>query len=191
MSILAAFILSTIAITSCAGCTTTIVPPRTVADPVSVYLVDYGRHPSIVLPRTQSALVEYTFGEWKWYAENETAGLSAARAMMVPTQGALGRRHIECKPHKPWTSDLGYLHVYEITVERDRAAALLAQLDERWEAGAEDARFNEHYDLVFVPDEQEYHFMNNSNPTVARWLEDIGCEVRGSALLSQWRIAEE
>ena len=187
---LSAALFVTFALGLCAGCTTTIVGPGNVVDPVQVYLVDYGRHPSLVLPRTDFTHVEYTYGEWQWYAEDHTAGLSALRALMVPTQGALGRRQFDAQQGEEWWEELGYLQVYAITVERDQAAALLAHLDERWEAGAGDRLYNARYDLEFVPDAQPYHLANNSNPMVAGWLEQLDCEVRGSALVSNWRIIQ-
>jgi hypothetical protein len=52
----------------CGGCTTTIVPPRAPADPVSVYVTDYGRHSSILLPDPRGHLTEYAFGDWNWFA---------------------------------------------------------------------------------------------------------------------------
>ena len=46
------------------ACTSTIIPPTEVDDPVRVVLLDHGRHASLVLPRADRGMVRYTYGDW-------------------------------------------------------------------------------------------------------------------------------
>src|SRR5689334_13559900 len=50
------------------GCGGTITPPRAVRDPVPVYVADYGRHATLLLPVEDGGLEEFAFGDWRWLA---------------------------------------------------------------------------------------------------------------------------
>jgi hypothetical protein len=47
--------------------------------------------------------------------------------------------------------------------------------------------YNDAYDLVFVLYPERYSLFHNSNQVVAKWLEELGCEVEGAAFFSEWR----
>ena len=57
LSILAAFTVS--------GCAMTFRPPVYPENPVTVVVLDHGRHSSLVLPRGDGGSVEYAYGEWE------------------------------------------------------------------------------------------------------------------------------
>jgi hypothetical protein len=192
------------------GCATTVVPPRDVHSPATVYLADYGRHSSVALPHADGEFVEYTYGEWRWFALNDTGFFEAFRALGWPSQGALGRRVLVKRPanaeqgdsangrtewrsqapdgggEAPWPEP--GVTLFELMVERAAAAALAAELEARWKANESQAVFNPLYGLHFVPDESRYHVFGNCNPETARWLRELGCQTRGPALLSAWRL---
>jgi hypothetical protein len=175
-----------------AGCATTVVPPAAVDDPLRVYLVDQGRHASVVLPRAEGTLVEYTYGDWEWYAENKTGFFNALNALFIPSRGALGRREIERIPDDP--ADLRRTlfaeEVFPLTVERGRAGRLLERLDRQYEANLGTRLYNPEYQLDFVHHPTRYHVLRNSNHMVAAWLEDLECETRGWTVLSRWKVVE-
>lgn len=171
-----------------AGCATTVVPPRAVEDPVKVFLADYGRHSSLVLPRSEHALVEYAFGEWRWFALNDTGFFSACRALGWASEGTLGRRTIPIEPETDLRLLFPHVTLFELAVEREAVVLLLGRLDARWQRQEELAVFNDNYGFHFVPDDQRYHLFRNCNPIVAAWLRELGCQVRAPALLSNWRV---
>jgi hypothetical protein len=170
------------------GCATTVVPPRAVQEPVKVHLADHGRHASLVLPRGDGSRVEYTFGEWRWFALNDTGAGAALRALCWRSAGTLGRHELPAEQDIGASPRFAGVTLYSLTVERGAASNLLARLDERWAGQAHTVVHNADYGLDFVRDEQAYHLFNNCNPVIAGWLRELGCRVRGPALLSRWRL---
>src|SRR5512140_2380377 len=80
------------------GCAETIHPPVNPTDPVTVYVADYGRHSSIVLPETKGGYVEWAFGDWQWFALGRTKVDVALAAIVSSPQSTLGRREIPPQP---------------------------------------------------------------------------------------------
>jgi len=82
------------------GCTSTVIPPKRVTDPAAVFLTDYGRHSSLLLPDREGRLVEYAFGDWDWFATLVTQyfekqqGMSA-QAVALFRRAAGGARMID------------------------------------------------------------------------------------------------
>ena len=71
------------------ACTTVIVPPVAPAEPGPVFLLDHGRHASLVLPRGDDGMVRYSYGEWKYYAQVRTGIGEASAAVLWPTRAGL------------------------------------------------------------------------------------------------------
>ncbi len=166
------------------------VAPADVQDPVAVYILDYGRHPGIVLPRSENELVEYAYGEWDWFARGRTGLGGIFRALFIRTQGTLGRRPLDKSDAFDWWEDIHVSDLHQIIVERSKAQALLDKLDSQWNAQQHTAAYNPTHELDFVQHDEEYHGMNNSNIVLGRWLESLGCDVRGWPLYPvNWRVA--
>lgn len=72
------------------GCAMTVVAPAGVREPVEVYLIDYGRHSSIVMEREEGEWAEYAWGDWSYFGKSRRDPLTTAMAILVPTRGALG-----------------------------------------------------------------------------------------------------
>jgi hypothetical protein len=173
-----------------AACTTVVLPPATPADPVEVWLLDHGRTPSLVLP-VGGGMVRYAYGDWRWYAlEEKTSGRGVA-ALLWPTQGALGR---EALPGPPSAAAVRagvrveIEQVHALRVERAALAALAARLDELFRRELDTLVASEESGLSFVHHPVPYTFLHSSNRVAAAWLREAGCRVRGTALLSRWRI---
>ena len=171
-----------------AGCATTVTPPAGVLDPVKAYLADYGRHSSLILPRSDEVLVEFEFGEWRWFALDQSGFWDVWRALCWPSAGTLGRRELTTETTAALQAGALGMQVFELAVERERADTLLQQLEVRWTRNAATAVYHARYDLHFVRDDRSYHLFHNCNPAVAGWLRELGCTVRGPALLSNWRV---
>jgi hypothetical protein len=172
------------------GCSARIVPPPEPLDPVSVWVLDHGQHSSLMLP-AERGLARYSWGDWKWYAEGRTGVASGLNALLVRSPSALGRQLL---PHAGDLAEalsamsVGVTTSTELRVEADAARRLREGLDAQFDA-ADRRHHNPEYDVVFIADERPYTLADNSNRRVAEWLTELGCEIRGSPILSDWRIA--
>jgi len=173
------------------GCATTIVPPAGVLHPQPVFVLDHGRHTSLVLPHPDG-LVRYAYGDWRWYAREDTGIFHGMAALLWPTQGTLGRRVLP----GPATEEgvrrsVGVVveHLYMIPVEATRAAALREELEGLFLAQRATRTYSAASDLEFVHHPDGYSAFNNSNHMLADWLEALGCDVHGSAMFARWQLA--
>ena len=174
-----------------AGCAGRLTPPEAPVSPVTVYLLDHGRHASLVLPRREGGMVRYSYGEWRWYVEAERHLLSGAAALLWPTRSGLGRGVHEAITGPEALSGLapeGLVAVYPLVAEEARVIALKRRLDAHFEAPLASPAYSEEFDLLFVPYPRAYWWTHQSNLVTARWLRSLGVEVRGIPWLSRWRL---
>jgi len=171
------------------ACTNRITPPPAPADGVTVYLLDHGRHPSLVLPRPDGNLTRYVYGQWSWYATGNTSLLVGAQVIFCCSQGTLGRRLFESEDIQSVLDLDGAVHLYAIRVDRAAADSLRDALDAIFEANLSTLRANADYHLDFVHHPQPYSSIHSCNHVMVVWLRSLGCDVRGSGFLSCWRIA--
>ena len=173
------------------GCAATVIPRQPAVDPVPVYLADYGIHSSLFLPTSDGKFVEYAFGDWGYAAENKNWPHDAVGALLVSFQSALGRRYHDVKPgtdrpvpdRKPNT-------MARIECEREAVNRVLARLDERYRAGGKYRVKNPENGIEYVRDRERYSIANNCNHLTARSLQELGCEVRGLVIGSNFTVAE-
>jgi hypothetical protein len=120
------------------GCSQTIRPPRHLADPVTVYVADYGYHSSLLLPGdTEGEYVEYAFGDWSYMALGRYGVCGVLSAVFVSPQAALGRRTLPVVedavagdvPARPG-------RITGFSVERARVGRLSRNLDGSWTRGS-------------------------------------------------------
>src|SRR4051812_12568039 len=83
-------VLCLLALTGCGG---VITPPSHLRDPVAVYVTDYGRHSSVLLPTDTGGLVDYQVGDWNWIAAGHRHWYNALGAIFFSEGTALGRRY--------------------------------------------------------------------------------------------------
>lgn len=185
-------ILLLIAVLQTAGCSATIVPPAAPENPVPVAITDYGRHASLVLPGVSgTGSVEYAFGDWNWFAAGRNTPCDALGALFASGQATLGRNDIPLPPDSPRLAQtLNADGVIEIECSDDRVTALRRQLDQRFGARADRKVYNSTMNLYFVPDDEQYRLWHNCNHVTASWLRELGCEVKGSAYTSKFRLAD-
>jgi hypothetical protein len=172
------------------GCTSVIVPPMDPADPVTVYLFDYGRHSSLALPTgDERVLVEYTYGDWDWFVLSRTGWHDVFPTLGWPTQGALGRRPLRVDPTSGRVVQLFECEeVLEITVSRDDASELAVELGRRFDERIDSVRYQPAHELTFVHADEAFHAFHNCNHVVAEWLRTTGCQVRGPALFADFEV---
>ncbi len=186
LSILLALALAT----GCAG-TVSRPDPATIEDPRPVFLVDHGRHSSLVLASDRKTLIRYVYGDWAWYAMSGGGPLRVFPTLFARTQGALGRRELEISPETDAIQGAMRVPVNEVhrfDAPAPRVDRLIEEIDRRFDQARDSLHYSEDFDLEFVHDPKPYTLTDNSNHVVARWLEELGIEVSGNPVFGRWRI---
>jgi len=174
------------------GCAWTVRAPSTVADPVPVWITEYGRHCRVALPTGPSTFTEYGFGEWNFYALEDRGIFSILRAGTGFGRGAFSRRSLIAAPDGtigPWQT--GGTRSERVQVERARADSLRRELDTRWLRNQDNVRIRARDGVPVSRDPERYHLFSNSNHATARWLQRLGCKVRGFPLTSNFRVEDK
>ena len=173
------------------GCAWTVRAPSAVADPVPVWITEYGKHCRVALPAADSTFTEYGFGEWHYYALEERGWLSTLRAGAGFGSGAFSRRTL--RPAADGTlgpRQTGGTRSERLEVERSAADALRRELDDRWARNQGDVRIRQADAVPVSRDPAGYHLFDNSNHATVKWLRRLGCEVRGFPLMANFRVEE-
>ncbi|MFL1406546.1 hypothetical protein ACJO2E_14520 [Marinobacter sp. M1N3S26] len=175
-----------VAVTS--GCANHVTVPEDPTSPTRAYLVNHGRHASLVLPGPDGQWRRYSHGEWRWYALDETGPFRAMQAILWPTRAAIGRGILSRPPEGggpvPGIPE-GYIEAIPFQISQSRVVALRKRLDDHFD-NAETRQYQPIYELEFVPYPQDYWFLHQSNEVTADWLRALGLEVRGPTLFSDW-----
>jgi hypothetical protein len=171
------------------SCTTSIKPPQEKGKLVA--LVDHGRHASLIIEGPDQSHYRYAYGDWNFYAEMRTGFFSGARALMWPTQAALGRKVITAdfnyRALSDWLPD-GVEEMLIFSVDSSKAQKLKEKLDDIFYANIDSKLINNDYGLEFVFHPEGYWMFNNSNQMVGRWMKELGGELSGGAFFSNWKI---
>jgi hypothetical protein len=166
-----------------AGCATAVIPPAHPTDPLTVYLTDYGRHSSVLLPTGSGQYVEYAYGDWEFFARGDTKWWVALRAVLDSPKATLGRRFVTSVKRE---SLPGCDRLMEFHASRPRVEALVENLDYRFRRGSATPLHSTYSGLDHVPDSVHYWALHNCNHETADWLIALGCEIRGSAIWSDF-----
>ncbi|MGY6553995.1 MAG: hypothetical protein ACXIUM_05690 [Wenzhouxiangella sp.] len=159
-----------------------------------VFLLDHGRHASLVLTRADGQLVRYAHGDWVWYAEDRGGPLRALSTLLLPTRSAIGRRElgpVRDERQLEHQMRVGVDAIHRLDAPAGKIDALDQSLSELFDQQADQALFNPRFDLEFVPGPRPYTVFDNSNHQVAEWLDSLGIPVRGSPMFGRWRLAVE
>lgn len=169
----------------------TVVPPPPPQVPSTAFVSDYGIHSRLALQIDEHLMVEYTYGEWDYYARRDRTVWRGFMAMAFPTEGTLGRRFLPFTDERSEFEALsGADRSARIEVDFLQAQDLLKALDDRYSDRIDTEMELPRTDLSFVRDDLSYSLFRNSNHQTAEWLRRLGCEIRGSPLLSNFRIGE-
>jgi hypothetical protein len=173
------------------GCAWRATPPPHPKHPATVFLADYGHHSRIAVQLNESELIEYSFGDWRYYAQSERSWWRGFVALGFPGEAGLGRRTLPLfESEREFIAYTGSDRSHRLEVEQERTDQLLRELDERWEQNRDTAFFSEERGLHFVKDDERYHLFNNSNHKTAEWLERLGFEISGAPIISNYRVEE-
>jgi hypothetical protein len=171
-----------------AGCANTIRQTEEPQDVRTVYLVDLGRHTRLAVESPEGKLVEYAYGEWRWYAKMEDQWWRAPAVMLWPTRGTLGRWEWPAPgAGRRLRSAYAGLIVLELSADAGKVNALVAELDRKFKQRSGELLRNTTYRLDFVPCDRSYWLFHNSNHAVKGWLQQLGFEVRGPGIFAEWK----
>jgi len=171
------------------GCATRIVPPSNPVNPVAVYVTDYGRHSSILLPMGDGHLMEYSYGDWEFYALNKYKWYIGATKLFISDGSGLGRRILPNPgDDQALQKMINCKRLLRVETEQTRVMELLAELDQRYCAKIETMVYNDYGHSYFVKDESHYWLFHTCNAMTAQWLEKLGCKVSGLAVISNFEL---
>jgi hypothetical protein len=176
------------------GCSGQIVSPSVPEHPRAIFVLDHGRHSSLVLSKPDGSLVRYSYGDWHYYAEGETGLVQGTRALFFQTQGALGRRLLPGPAEEDAVFRqvrVGIVNLLHFQVEGAAVDRLDRELDALYQRNIHSYLYRAENDLEFVHHPQPYTLCHNSNQVVAEWLQNLGLEVHGRPVLSRWRLLKQ
>ncbi|MDZ7828945.1 MAG: hypothetical protein U5K33_05470 [Halofilum sp. (in: g-proteobacteria)] len=172
------------------ACTHTVVAPADPARPVSTFLLDHGRHATVVIEQ-EDGLTRYSYGHWSYYAELQMGPTRASGAIIGSDQAGLGRRQMSGAPgiynirrQIPVVTEAAW----RIEVGADAANRLVDRLDSIFREQHATRIENRLYDLEFVHHPDAYRLGHNSNHVAGEWLRALGCEVEMHGPLSSWQV---
>lgn len=175
------------------GCAATIVPPADPDDPRPVFILDHGRHTTLVVVDSAGQPIRYAFGEVGWYRNGDIGFFRGMGAMLMPKSGTLGRRVL---PGGATPDDVlenvgvGVENLYCIAVSGEQSDRLQRILDLAFEEPPAEAEYHAGWNLEFVEHPENYWFGQTSNQAVENWLVELGCEVSGVTSFSNWRVEQ-
>jgi hypothetical protein len=164
-----------------------------VREPTTVYVADYGRHATLLLPVEHGGLEEFAFGDWRWLALKHRQWYDAPGSIFFSGASTLGRRYIRpAPPADRFTTTLKTERYLSFPVERDRADALRDELNGEIEHAIGTSRPSADDDgFVYVRASEGYCLFHNCNHVTARWLRELGCRVDGATMNSRFVVRGE
>ena len=174
------------------ACANTVLPPPAPAQPTSAFLLDHGRHSSVVV-QGDDGLTRYSYGQWDWYVENRTGPFRASGTLFASSTAGLGRKRLRGPAELATVRRQVRVPIeaaWRFEVPARRARELDEHIDRIFADQAESHTRNRLYDLEFVHHPVAYGAGNNSNHMTAEWLRTLGCEVEMGGPFSIWRVEE-
>lgn len=171
------------------GCSARIIPPPHPADPTPVFVTDYGRHSSLILPDGAGDLTEFAYGDWDWFAVNKNKWYNAVGALFWSEGATLGFRTIDAGPTRSdLTQVVGCKSMLRFNAERSKVESLRLKLAARLDSRLDSMVYNPVSGFNFVRDEEHYSLWHNCNHLTAEWLRELGCRIEGNAQTSAFRL---
>lgn len=158
-----------------AGCAAVVVPPSSVRDPVTVFVLREAMHVGLVLPDA-GGYVEFGFGDYDWYALGQDRINDVAATVLWPTAGTLARRSWRAGDEATLLAMAWYCELRPVVVERVEAQRLAAQLQAQFAAGGRPLGHAGSEQLC-QPCAADYWLFWNCYDAAAEWLRQLGCRV--------------
>ena len=167
---------------------TFIIPPIAPAAPVTVYVIDYGYHSRLVLPDGKGKLMQYAYGDWRYFALNRQNLGNGIVALLYPTQGTIGRRQFNSLAEFQGQLERDRNIILGFEADAAKVDQLLKLLDRRFRQNLPMRVKNPRNHLTFVPDDRDYIMFHNSNHELVTWLKNLDCRVRGFVALPNFQV---
>lgn len=177
-----------------AACNSTVVGPPPPTDPCTVFLLQEALHTGLVLPPAPgepAGYVEFSFGDWSWYALGNDAWYRVFEVMLLPTRGTLGRRAFDCATAAELPRAAAWATVSPIVCSAQKVAQLRQRLQAEFDAASGEAVERRELRFRFVPAAESYWFPNHCADVTARWLEELDCTVGWSVVRTGLHVQAE
>jgi hypothetical protein len=175
------------------GCAPVIVPPATASnDAVPVLVADYGYHSTLILPRSGgSGMIEYAYGDWTYFGQNQKSVGTALHALMASDQATMGRRMLDREVNQPGLKEaLGAKAILRFDAPREKVEQLERALEKRFSTRLDSIVYSPAHQLYFVKDDEPYGVGHNCNHFTAQWLARLGCRVEGMVFTSNFKLKD-
>jgi len=170
------------------GCWT-IRPPANVKDPVPIFVADYGVHSAVLVPAAPGMYIECSFGDWPYTVGTSTYLWDVPRALLFSSDSAFGVNYAFLEPGDKAPKTVRVPNrVFRLEVERDKAAAALAEIHRRYDASKGPVVYDKETGRYFVHDPTHYSLLNNCNTDSANLLRIAGCKVSGVTNFSDFVV---
>jgi hypothetical protein len=173
----------------CGGCATRVIPPAVHGEAATVYLSDYGRHSSLLLP-ARGGYNEYAFGDWEFFARGDTRWWVGLRALLHSPQATLGKRFIAAPDGIVTAKTIDAQRLMSFQAPRPRIEALEMSLTAAFARAHADPLYSDYSKLYHVRNAEPYWLLHNCNHVTARWLRQLGCDVRGTCITSKFYLQQ-
>ncbi|WP_414578830.1 DUF2459 domain-containing protein [Anabaena sp. CCY 9402-a] len=165
-----------------------ILPPDDPVGAVTIYVTDYGWHSRLVLPTGNGELIQYAYGDWNYFALNQQDWRNGAAALLLPTQGTLGRRKFNNIIELQQIIQQQNYTLFSLEVAQSPVIELLTLLDERFNRNMATSIENRKIGLTLVKDDQEYTLFHNSNHEIVEWLKSLDCRIYGFVMWANFQV---
>ncbi|UKO98229.1 DUF2459 domain-containing protein [Nostoc sp. UHCC 0870] len=165
-----------------------IIPPNYPVGAVTIYVTDYGWHSRLVLPTGNGELIQYAYGDWNYFALNQQDLRNGAAALLLPTQGTLGRRKFSNIIELEQIIQQKNYTLLSLEVAQPKVIHLLTLLDERFNRNMATSIKNRQTGLTLVKDDQEYTLFHNSNHEIVDWLKSLDCQIHGFVMWANFHV---
>ena len=184
-------LIAVMALVLFSGCAWSVKSPPRPTDAAPIYLTDYGRHTSVIMPVNDRHMVEYAYGDWDWFAVGQNSSFSAVRALLFSQGSTLGRRwFVNIDDLDELKRLSGADRVVRLRVPRQRIPRLVEQLDREYTKHIDTIHFNPITHLDHVRSDRHYSAFDNCNNMTARWLRALGCDIGGWTIWSNFTLKD-
>ena len=176
-----ATVIAGAAVVAVPGFTSAVTRPGPPRDPATIFLLRDGLHRLLALPDPPRGLAVWSYGDWDWYAQNHDRWYHTFDTVLWPTQATLARREVAGGDEAALRRSYRAAKIDALTAERQLVDQLHRRLRSEFAAGGT-PELNRRYATYFTRHDSDYWFASNCNDAVARWLEELDCEVSWVAL---------
>lgn len=175
-----------------AGCGAVVVGPGEIdGESRTVYLLEHGRHSSLMLTADDQTRIRYAYADWAWYVDDEAGLRTGLNAMLRQSRSALGRQRLPAAQPDERLADVvgvGIEEVHAFEADASKVDQLINSLEAMFLARAEAPYYSPKRHLTFVEHPEPYTFSKNSNHRVADWLREVGVKVDGNPAVGRWQV---